>query len=137
MNKQETINSIVPTTQYLGSYVRKMITDIEQEPEAKNCPEFFKKGDVIRILAPKDKPRPSVIIKVLPDFVISIPLTTDSNIYCLSESKSRFFKDGCFTNHYEITPTDVAKVNFLGVYDNIKLLNEAIKQLRLFIVKNI
>lgn len=137
MTKQETIDYIIPTQTYIGSTVRKLITEIEEESNARFCPSVFKRGDVIRILAPKNKPRPSVIIKVLPEYVISIPLTTSESIHCMSESNSRFFKDGCFTNSYEITPIEIAKESFLGVYDSPKLLNNAIKELRLFISKNI
>ena len=137
MTKQETIDYIIPTQSYVGSAIRKLITDIEEDTTTRFCPEYFKKSDVIRICAPKNKPRPSVIIKVTSEYVISIPLTTSESIHCLAESKSRFFKDGCFTNSYEITPIEIARESFLGVYDNPKLLNAAIKELREFIKKNI
>jgi len=135
MTKQETIDSIVPTSQYLGKYVREMITGISTA-NMKLCPEYFKKGDVI-LLKCRVKPRPGVIIKVTATYVICIPLTSTENEHCMSESKSRFFRLGCFCNSYELVPIEMAQQSFLGVYDAPKLLNQAIKELRLFIVKNI
>lgn len=133
--KQETIDSVVPTSQYLGKYVREMITAISSA-ENKMAPEYFKKGDVI-LLKSRTKPRPGVIIKVTTDYVICIPLTSTENEHCMSESKSRFFKTGCFCNSYEIVPLEMAQQNFLGVYDSPKLLNNAVKELREFFKKNI
>jgi len=133
--KQETIDSITPTSQYLGKYVRELITGISSA-ETKMCPEYFKKGDVI-LLKCRVKPRPGVIIKVTATFVICIPLTSTENEHCMSESKSRFFRTGCFCNSYEIVPLEMAQQHFLGVYDSPKLLNNAIKELRQFISKHI
>lgn len=132
--KQETIDSIVPTSNYLGSFVRKMIEEIHTP---RHFPDSFRKGDVIRVNFPQNKPRPSIVIKVMPDYVIAIPLTTDDNVHCMTESKSRFFKEGCFCNSYVLIPNIIAQENFLGVYDNMKLLNQAIKELKQFINKNI
>jgi len=132
--KQETIDSLVPTSNYLGSFVRKMITDITVE--SKLTVEYLKKGDVL-ILKSQVKYRPSVVIKVKETYVIVIPLTSSENEHCLCESKSRFLKDGCFGNNFEIVPMELAKASFVSVYDNPKLLNNAIKELREFIKKNI
>jgi len=134
MTKQETIDYVIPTQTYVGSAVRKMISEIT---DGRVPPEYFKRGDIIRVHMPSQKPRPSVIIKVTTEYVISIPLTTDENVHCMLESKSRFAREGCFTNSYVVTPINVAKENFLGIYDNPKLLNMAIKELREFIKKNI
>lgn len=134
MTRQETIDYIIPTQTYIGTTVKKLINEMS---EGRIPQEYFKRGDIIKVFVPSSKPRPSVIIKVTPDYVVSIPLTTDENVHCMMESKSRFAREGCFTNAYVITPIDIAKENFLGVYDSPKLLNQAIKELRLFISKNI
>lgn len=135
-SKKEVIEKIIPTQNYLGSFVKSMILEITCE-EKQHPPLTFKKGDVIRICKPLNKPRPSVIIKVTKEYVISIPLTSTESVHCLAESESRFFSTGCFCNSYEVTPLEVAKESFIGVYDNPKALTNAIKELRVFIKQNI
>lgn len=134
MTRQETIDNIIPTSTYVGSAVRKMINEIS---DIRVPPAHFKKGDIIKVYVPSQKPRPAVIIRVREEYVVSIPLTTDENVHCMTESNSRFTRESCFCNSYIVTPIETAKENFLGVYDNTKSLNTAIKELRLFIAKNI
>lgn len=131
--KQETLDTINPQTTYLGSYVKKMINELTLENKA--APEYLKKGDVIVIKGVKN--RPATIIRVRKEYVIVIPMTSSENVHCLSESKSRFFSEGCFCNSFEVVPIDLALSSFVGIYDNMKLLNNAIKELRNFISKNI
>ena len=133
-NKLEVLKEIIPTQTYIGTAVRDFINKVTCENFA---PHTFRRGDVIRITQPLNKQRPSVIISVEKDYVISIPLTTSDSIHCLLESKSRFFNSGCFCNSYVITPIEIAQANFLGVYDNPKLVNQAIKELKQFINLNI
>jgi len=132
--KQETIDNIVPTSNYLGSFVRKMVSEIS---EGRNVPTTYRKGDVFRVQGGNYKLRPAVCIKVTKNYLVVIPLTSTENEHCMAESKSRFFKEGCFCNSYIILPVDVAKDSFMGVYDSPKVLNNAIKELREFIKKNI
>lgn len=139
-SKTEVLEKIISTQSYLGSYVKSMINEIHCE-ERKQPPTSWKKGDVIQVRVNKDgsnKPRPSVVIKVYLDYLVSIPLTSADDINKLCDSTgSRFFKDSFFCNTYTITPIDKANEAFLGVYDNMKSLNNAIRELRLFINKNI
>ena len=133
--KTEIIESIDPTKNYQGSFLIARIKEVDCDN--KIPPKYLKKGDVIAISSGV-KIRPSVIIKVTKEYVVCIPLTSQSNcVNKMSESKSRFFKDGYFCNTFEVVDIEVAKSQFIGVYDNMKLLNNAIKELRLFIVKNI
>jgi len=135
-SKQTVLDKINPTSTYIGTAVKKFVDEVTHDID--NAPDSFKKGDVIKLqTVGSNKNRPSVIIKVCSEYVVSIPLTTTESVHCLSESKSRFFKNGFFSNTYAVTPIKVAKENFIGVYDNHKLLNLAIKELRVFIVKNI
>lgn len=133
--KQEAIESIVNHQNYVGSYVKKIISEID-DLGIKGKPSVIRKHDVIKITSQK-KYRPGVVIKVTKEYVIAIPLTSSENVHCMSESKSRFFKDGCFTNGYEVVPIDLAFENWIGIYGNAKLVNNAIKELRQFISKNI
>lgn len=134
--KSEIIAKIVPTSSYLGKFVKDMIEEIEVESYSNHPPTIFRKGDVIRSFA-GNKVHPSVIIKVKEGYVISINLTSSESAHCMSESSSRFFRTSYFCNSYVVTPIALAKENFLGCYDNNKTLNNAIRELRMFISKNI
>lgn len=132
--KSEVIASVDPTKTYLGSYVIARINEVECDDTF--IPSYLKKGDVI-LKTVGGKRRPCVIIKVLAEMVIILPLTSSENIHNLCESRSRFFREGWFSNTYDVEEIKWAKMNFIGVYDNNKDLNNAIKQLRIFITKNV
>lgn len=131
MKKSEAIEKINPTATYLGSYVIKKIQDITIDD--KLIPQSLKKGDVIS-LDVGHKRRPSVVIRVREDVVISIPLTSQADCkQALFEGTSRFFSGGWFTNSYEVTEYEFARSRFLGVFDNRADLNNAIKELDKYI----
>jgi hypothetical protein len=125
---------VISHNTYLGSAVKQLINEVVCETSI--APNQLKKGDVIKSYVGV-KSRPSVIIKIQADFVISIPLSSTENVHNLCTSQSRFFGQGWFCNQYTLTPTQLALDNFIGVYDNNKELNNAIKELRLFVVKNV
>ena len=129
-SKAEVIEKVSPTSTYIGTAVRKFINEVTCEDSI--APTSLKKGDVIKTFSGV-KSRPSVIIGVYKDYVISIPLTSTESVHCMSESDSRFFGKGWFSNSFVITPTELALGFFIGVYDNNKLVNNAIKELKLFI----
>lgn len=137
-SKTDILAQINPTTTYIGTKVRDLLNQVTCE-DIPTSPTIYKKGDVIRVRVQKDgssKPRPSCIIKAEKEYVVSIPLTSaeDVNMLC-PNTGSRFFKEGYFCNTYVVTAID--KVEFLGVYDSPKSLNNAIKELREFITKHI
>lgn len=138
-SKTEVLAQINPTTTYIGSKVKEFINLVTCE-NSPQVPKLYKRGDVIRVRVntTSDKTRPSIVIRVTKDYLVSIPLTSaeDVNTLCPSTG-SRFFKDCYFCNTYVITPLHIADINFIGVYDSPKSLNNAIKQLRIFITKNI
>jgi len=138
-SKAEVLEKINSSTTYIGTKVKEFVSSVTCENDSK-VPSFYKKGDIIRVRvnATSDKTRPSVVIKVKADYVISIPLTSieDTNALCPSVG-SRFFKDCFLCNTYVVTPIHIADINFLGVYDSMKSLNNAIKELKLFINENI
>lgn len=138
-SKAEVIAKIINTSTYIGTAVKTFINEVHCE-ERLQPPSIFKKGDVIRVRVnnTSDKARPSVIIRVFAEYVISIPLSTCEDLNNLCESTgSRFLKEGWFCNIYLVSPISYANENFLGIYDNNKSLNNAIKELKLFINKNI
>lgn len=133
-SKTEIIETIDPKKTYIGSYVIARINDVDTDDRF--IPTTLKKSDVIKHQA-GSKIRPCVIIKVKTDKVICLLLTSTENIHYLCESKSRFFGNTYFSNEYKVIEIERAKRNFIGVYDNHKYLNNAIKELKLFILKNI
>lgn len=100
--KQETLDNIISHQTYVGSAVKRMITDISTE--AKIVSSTYKKGDVFRVQGGNFKLRPAVCIKVTKTYLIAIPLTSKDSEHCLSESVSRFWAEGCFCNQYSIIP---------------------------------
>lgn len=139
-SKSEVLAKVINTNTYIGSKVLQLINEVTCE-DSPTIPQSYKKGDVIRVRVNKDgsgKPRPSIVIKVTKEYLVSIPLTSAQDINTLCESTgSRFFKDCYFCNTYTITPIDRANESFLGVYESPKSLNNAIKELKLFIGRNI
>lgn len=136
--KRDLSESFTPQTTYLGSFIKKAIMDTNFKILKQNnhLPKYIRKGDVI-ILTHGAKSRPCVVSKVLKNrTVIYIPLTSTENIHCLTSYKSRFFGEGCFSKSYDICTEDIAIANFIGVFDNMKDLNKAIKELREFFINN-
>lgn len=138
-SKTETLEKIISTQSYLGSTVKTWINEITCENDVR-IPNFLKVGDAIRVNvnSKSNKPRPSIIVKILKESVISIPLTSadDLNTLCPSVG-SRFFKDCNFCNTWVITPKDKALGQYLGVYESPASLKNAVKELKIFINKNI
>ena len=106
----------------------------EKEFKKQRAPKELRKGDVI-VITTSNKNRPAVVIKVLKELVVCIPLSTTQDSYNLAPSKSRFFREGYFSNHIITIRKELALEYFAGVYDNSRLLNNAIKEMRLFLNK--
>ena len=132
MKKSEVIERIDPKKTYIGSYVISRINDVSAEDTY--MPKYLKYGDVVTVSIGA-KSRPAVIIKIIENSVIAIPLTTAKNHNFLMESKSRFLKDGYFCNSYTVMSKDDAIEKFIGVFDDDKMLNEAVNQLGIFFMK--
>lgn len=138
--KQDLANKFTSASTYLGSFIKQEIIKSDFKTLSKKAhfrPTYIKKGDVITCHQGV-KSRPSVIIKVQKDGTcIYIPLTSTENVHCMTESKSRFFAEGCFSKSFSVCTQEFALDNFVGVYDNMKYVNKAIKELKYFIFKNI
>ena len=133
-SKSDVIASIDPTKTYLGNFVIARINEVECDDT--HIPDKLKKGDVI-VLQTGTKRRPAVVIRVKQDKVVTIPLTSTENIHNLYKGSSRFFGETWFCNEYRLVEIEQARKSFIGIYDNTKILNEAIKELRKFIKSNI
>ena len=91
-----------------------------------NPPSKLRKGDVYGWNGGA-KVRPCVIIKVLADVVYGIPMSTTEDEMNLMPYNSRFFGNGWYSRAIECSKHQFVKDNFLGVHDNPKELNKAIK----------
>lgn len=135
-SKKEVMDGFINHQTYLGSEIKKKISEISVE-KSYETPSTIKKGDVF-VDYVGVKCRPCVVIKVKKcGMVIGLPLTSTENIHNLIPYKSRFSGEGWFCNTYTITTEEHVKSHFSGVFDNMKDLNLAIKALREFIGKNI
>lgn len=135
--KRNIAESFKPQLSYLGSHIKTVImeTDFKVLKRHSNPPSNIKKGDVFTSLQ-GTKPRPCVVIKVLRNrTVVYVPLTSTENIHCLTPYNSRFFGEGCFSRTISVCTEEFATTNFVGVFDNMKDLNEAIKELKMFLNK--
>jgi hypothetical protein len=97
-------------------------------------PLKYKKGDVIANGIGVKK-RPIVVIRIIGELLFCIPLSTTKDEFNLCESDSRFMGSGWFSKGLSVVSKEYANDNFIGVYDNPKLLNKAIHQLKLLLLK--
>lgn len=136
--KEELLKKFTVNSTYLGKFVQDEISKITFiDPHKTQKPTHIRKHDVLVMYA-GSKARPVVVIKVLKDrTVIYIPLTSTDNVHCLSESNSRFFGEGCFSKCFSVCTEQKAIEQFIGVYDNPKLVNNAIRELKNFILKQL
>lgn len=136
--KLELAEKFTATNTYLGSHVKQTIMQADfKELKEIQKPTYIRKGDVFVGYEGKKK-RPNVVIKVLKDrTILYIPLTSTDNVHCLSESKSRFFGEGCFSKSFSVATEEFALENFVGVYDDMKVINNAVQELKKFVNKNI
>ena len=129
--KRDLANKFIPTTTYLGQFIKKEVMDTNfKNLRSMQRPSQIKKGDVITAYEGV-KARPAVVVKVLKDgTVMYIPLTSTENIHCMTTFKSRFFGEGCFTKSINICTEEHAIEYFVGVFDNMKTLNKAIRDFK-------
>lgn len=128
MNKQDTINSLQEDKTYSYKHVKQLLEHLTGVIEV---PSKLKRGDVFSQHCGVKK-RPVVIVKVLKDIVIGIPLTTNEDELAMTPHNSRFFRGGWFTNQLITARIEYVEDNFLGVLDDNKSLNEAVKQIKQF-----
>jgi len=132
--KRELLNKFTGTSSYLGSYIKDEIqkTDFKHLKSIQK-PNIIKKGDCL-IVQEGAKTRPGIVVKVLSDrTIIYIALTSTENVHCLTPYKNRFFGEGCFSRSFSVCTEEYALNNFVGVFDDNKTLNKAIKDLKDFV----
>lgn len=127
--KEDIINEL-DKTNYTKGEVILLLSSVQSKPQA---PKTLKKGDMY-IDNIGSKKRPAVIIKVLPDIVISIALSTTEDALNLHPYPADRFRDGgFFSKGFMVATVDHARNNYAGVYEDKKLLNEVIKLAKNFI----
>lgn len=126
-------NEFKTTERYSGAHIANRMNSIlkTHDPETVTV-ESLKKGDVVK-LQEGVKSRPCVIIKVNKLNAVYIPLTSSINVHTtVSKYKSRFFGEGHFSKALSVVDIEDAKSRFVGVLDDPKALNEAIKEVTSF-----
>ena len=110
-----------PVKSYTKELVKNLVSKVRQEREK---PSKLKIGDVF-VLQLSAKKRPVVVIAIKDTLVYGIPLTSTEDEMNLIPSKSRFFGNGWFSKSLVTVKHDIVMENFVGVYDNEKLLRKA------------
>jgi hypothetical protein len=95
-------------------------------------PNRLKKGDVFYQLLGVKK-RPVVVIGSNSEVAFGIPLSTTLDELFMMEGNSRFFGNSYFTNQLVSAKLEYVKENFVGVYDNPKVVREATLKIKLII----
>lgn len=135
--KEELIEKFIPTATYSGKQITHIINQFNFRTAVNAKPISIKKGDVIRVRS-ASKVRPACVIKVAKDRTIFyIHMTSTDNIHCMTPIKSRFFGNGCLTKSFDICTEEYAIENFIGVMDDTKAVNQAIKDLKALINDNL
>lgn len=132
--KRELADKFTASTTYIGSHIKTEIqkTDFKHLKSIQK-PSIIKKGDAI-VVQEGAKTRPCIVAKVLSDrTVIYIALTGSENVHCMTPFKSRFFSEGCFSRSFSVCTEEYALENFVGIFDDNKTLNRAIKDLKDFV----
>lgn len=122
--------------QYGYNDVKEILESITSVGDAKQKPMKIRKGDVFRSFTGK-KLRPCVVVKVLKDVVIAIPLSTTEDCINLAPFNSRFFGENYFSTCLTTHCFEEVNKGFVGILEDNKSLNSAIKLLKEFINKNI
>lgn len=110
-------------TSFNKAQCKGFVTSVKRGGDA---PSRLKKGDVYGWDGGA-KVRPCVIIKVMKHVSYGIPLTTTLDEMVLMRSNSRFFGNSYYSRAIECAKNDYIFDNFIGVHDNPKELNKAIK----------
>ncbi len=136
--KRDLANKFTGSSSYLGSFIKSEIMNTNfKNLKSMQRPLKIKKGDVITVYE-GIKSRPAVVVKVLKNrTVMYIPLTSTDNVHCLSPASSRFFGEGCFTKSINVCTEEYAIDYFVGVFDNTKALNQAIRDFKELINTNL
>lgn len=140
-SKQVVLNSITPRT-YGYAEVKSLVNSVSVAVDSsevavtKHKPPYPKKGDVFKMFTGM-KNRPVVVAKVLSDVVIGIPLSTTEDYLNLHGFKSRMFGENFLSKNIVVTSHQSVVENFIGVLEDPKNLNTAIRKMQDFILKNL
>lgn len=135
--KDDLIANFQPTITYSGKQIAHIINGLSLKSLTPNKPSKIKKADVFTVKT-ASKTRPAVVLKVLKNrTVIYCHLTSTENIHCMTPYDNRFFGKGCFSYSFSICTEEYVIENFIGLFDDIKTVNRAIKDLKEFFVNNL
>lgn len=122
-----------------GTVIEPTIEDIEvYVPKFKSSkPSKLKKGDLFLGFSVNGKGRPMVIAKIVGDTAYCIALTTTEDEYTLIPHQSRFLEPGFYCNNFILVRTSQITKSFLGIADDTRNLNKAIKLIKEKIKKDL
>lgn len=125
--KQEVLDSIQNRT-YTESEVIGLIHSIKNNSLFNN-PSKILKGDIILLYNNTKgiKKRPAVVIKVLKETVVVLPLTTTNDHNVLMRFNTRFKEENYISKNMNTLTIEYAKENHIGIFENRRALNKAIK----------
>jgi hypothetical protein len=126
---KEHINGLPDSAKCTKNQVLHHLNSVTSVTTETKKPKYLKKGDIIKAMGGW-KVRPCVVIKVDKDIVYAIPLSTTEDGINLCEANSRFLTENYFSKSIISVTKENALKNFVGVYDNPKNLNEAIKKVK-------
>ena len=92
-------------------------------------PNRLKKGDVF-YQEVGTKRRPVVVVGSNSEVVFGIPLSTTLDELFMLEGSSRFFGNSYFTNQIISAKPEYVRENFIGVYDNHKIVKDALIKIK-------
>ncbi len=122
--------------QYGYNDVKEILESITATGESKTKPTKLKKGDVFRAYTGK-KNRFHCVVKVVGEVVVAIPMSTTEDCITLAPFNSRFFGENFFGTCLTTHCLEDVYLNFCGILEDNKSLNEAVNLLKDFVNKNI
>ena len=124
----EVINT--PSKLFTKEQVKELVTSVKTTGMIDGTAvSKIKKGDVISLMVAQ-KRRPCVVCKVEKQIAWYMSLSSTEDYMNVYPSKSRFLGNGWFSKQIGCCHVGIAMSNFIGVYDNPKHLNKAIKALK-------
>lgn len=131
--KQETINKTSVSRQYLLEVVEKYHEEVTRLHAALGRwrPSMLKIGDII-FVGSSGIPHPCIVYKIKQGFAYSVVVTSKDTHSVKEVTNSRMLNSSFYSYSIVRTPIALALENYIGVFDNMKELREALKLIKEF-----
>lgn len=124
--REELIQSL-SKDKYTVSEVKHLIKGVKKDRP--NQPTKLKKGDILSLNL-FGKCRPVIVVKEIKNYCIVIPMSSTEDSLNIHSFNSRFYGEGYFNMQLLTLKLEHMQDKFIGVLDDNKNLNIAIKKLR-------